>query len=532
MIKTLTNIFKVTATEKVNRFIYYFKRIPLIGKILPDSIYCDGALKLVISAVIYVFITSFLFLKKAFYLGTFVVLPIMWMQELIIPQQWANAGIQILFVLNFVIGSLQDPVPLRKDAEKYCCVKHLRMRASDYCVALFVYENALFFITFLPWFLLLSLVAKFPIYKGIFLLVMLLGARAIGTALHMALFAKIKRVIHIKWWFYVVLYAFVIAAYLPIGLGYIFNWAAYFVNTPMLLCYLAAGGVSIWYLFRYRYYTEAFRETISANELKVDKKQIQKEAVFANVKLKDSDLELKKEHLDSINRKQGYEYLNALFFQRHRRLLWKPVLIRLAIIAAAFVCGGVAVFFGFDGIKDIAKFINIFVFVMYCVSIGDKMAKSMFYNCDISLLRYSFYRERNVILRNFWIRLKKCIWYNLIPAFAMCAAIEGLRWMSKAPMDYATMIPFYCSVFCLSVFFSVHHLFLYYVFQPYTTELDVKNPFFRMINSAIYIVSYICLQLDSVPTAFVWGVLLATVLYIAVALILVYQCAPKMFRVK
>ena len=94
------------------------------------------------------------------------------------------------------------------------------------------------------------------------------------------------------------------------------------------------------------------------------------------------------------------------------------------------------------------------------------------------------------------------------------------------------MIFFMLGIIFLSLFFSVHHLFLYYVFQPYTTELDMKNPLFNIINMVVYVVCYMCLQIEAVPSSFAFIVLGATVVYMLVALTLVYQLAPKNFRVK
>ena len=49
----------------------------------------------------------------------------------------------------------------------------------------------------------------------------------------------------------------------------------------------------------------------------------------------------------------------------------------------------------------------------------------------------------------------------------------------------------------LAVFFSVHPLFLYYIFQPYTAQLAVKNPFFGILNWVVYFVCWMCLQVKA-----------------------------------
>ena len=39
----------------------------------------------------------------------------------------------------------------------------------------------------------------------------------------------------------------------------------------------------------------------------------------------------------------------------------------------------------------------------------EEFCKAMFFNCDISLLKYGYYREADAILKNFKIRLRKII---------------------------------------------------------------------------------------------------------------------------
>lgn len=84
----------------------------------------------------------------------------------------------------------------------------------------------------------------------------------------------------------------------------------------------------------------------------------------------------------------------------------------------------------------------------------------------------------------------------------------------------------------LAVVFAVHPLFLYYVFQPYTSDLNVKNPFFSTLNWAMYAVCYACVFLDQPPAGFALLVMGVTVVYTAVALAIVRSRAPRTFRVK
>ena len=59
--------------------------------------------------------------------------------------------------------------------------------------------------------------------------------------------------------------------------------------------------------------------------------------------------------------------------------------------------------------EAMTQMMPLMVFVMYLESTGARICKAMFFNCDISLLKYGYYREADVILKNFKIRLKKLL---------------------------------------------------------------------------------------------------------------------------
>ena len=73
---------------------------------------------------------------------------------------------------------------------------------------------------------------------------------------------------------------------------------------------------------------------------------------------------------------------------------------------------------------------------------------------------------------------------------------------------------------------------MYYVLQPYTAELTVKSPLFKIINMAVYVGSYVCLQIQTSSYYFATGVIIITIVYMVVALILTYKVAPKTFKLK
>jgi len=160
------------------------------------------------------------------------------------------------------------------------------------------------------------------------------------------------------------------------------------------------------------------------------------------------------------------------------------------------------------------------------------MTQAMFMNCDHSMLAYRFYRQKEAILGLFKIRLKTLVVLNLIPAaiigcgFALMVFVTG---GADSSLAYVLIV---VSILSMSVFFSVHHLTLYYLLQPYNSNIESKSKMYGVINWLTYLVCYMFISLEA--PLFVFSVLSIafSVIYICVALILVYRYAPKRFRLK
>ena len=131
-------------------------------------------------------------------------------------------------------------------------------------------------------------------------------------------------------------------------------------------------------------------------------------ARFSDVAVREkefSDAELRSGKYEKLN---GFAYLNAIFFDRHRRLLVKPVLLRLKVIAVLFCAALAASFFVPEQLGKLAmrrmSFLPLFYYV-FRIDRANAVCRAMFYNCDISLLRYAFYRQRMPCFPNFKVRL-------------------------------------------------------------------------------------------------------------------------------
>lgn len=537
MIKTQMNALRIITSTNANHFIYYFKRLPFIGKLMPDSIYANLPLKKMIAVIALIDSIIGNFLKKALYVGIMLLFPIFLLTKKAPGDFRFDCFVYLLFVLNLIVGSFALSTVCEGNREKYICIRLMRMSPKSYLVSSVMFHYLTEFIYFLPTLIVASVWLGGSVFEGFILTLLLLCSRFMGEAFHLLIYSKLGVLLSQKAAFGLIfLIVGFAAAYAPVALHRILFVKQILFSIPFILCAVAVAGVSAYYIVSFKQYKEIAAATLKSSELLEDVNKILKEASFDDVKIRNKDFSEENLKSGRFNHKKGYAYLNALFFERHKRLLLKPVFIRVAVIAAAFAVCLLASFVFPESSEVLIKLkdgiLPISVFIMYSISIGERVCKAMFYNCDISLMRYSFYHDKNAILYNFKVRLFKIAKLNLITACSFCTAVLGLFVMRGVNWPSVDLVFFVLSILFLSLFFSVHHLFLYYVFQPYTTELQMKNPYFKIIDTVVYLLCFLSLRIDSPPPYFALIVLSFTIIYIIVALILVYKLAPKTFRVK
>ena len=173
-----------------------------------------------------------------------------------------------------------------------------------------------------------------------------------------------------------------------------------------------------------------------------------------------------------------------------------------------------------------------FVFIMYCINRGQEVAQAMFMNCDHSMLTYGFYREPKVILNLFKERLKSVILINLLPAFVLAMGLVLLLVISGGTTQWVDYPILLFSILAMSIFFSVHHLVLYYLLQPYNANSETKSGTYGIANGLTYLFCYYMLRVRIPIFTFGCLTIIFSILYCLISLFLVYRYAPKTFHIK
>ncbi|RGI32025.1 hypothetical protein DXC12_01610 [Melissococcus sp. OM08-11BH] len=234
----------------------------------------------------------------------------------------------------------------------------------------------------------------------------------------------------------------------------------------------------------------------------------------------------------------GSAYLNALFFSRFKKGLGKGLLIKVISISVLGLALVVASQFFplMSGVGELEEFMYRLVpslfFVLYLTSVGKSVVQSLFMNCDISMLTFPFYRTKEAIISGFLARFKKILFYNsivngvlLVWLILFNLLVVGLNSIHLIGLALLVIIS-------LTLLFSFHELFVYYILQPFTSDFQVINPIYKVVNGVFYLFAYINLQLKTTGLYYALGLSIVSLLYVAIGLIVIKKVAPKTFKLK
>lgn len=522
MYNTLKQAFLVNLTCKVNGFIYRLQHLPWIGKYFTDSLYGNEGILFLIQLLVVLFSALIFVGGKLLYLFSMIYFPMTLM-----PQP-STATLCTIFLFLTLAGGIVNTKMLQATTKKYYAIHLLRMDSKSYALSHLWFYLGNIGLSFVLGLLIIFLLTGTNLWYIIPMVFLLIEVKVLGESLDLSYYRKHKKSFSNIIWTNLFIGCGSLA--LGYGLGYFFPlplWVSLVV--PIVL--LIPSFLAMKYLHEKPNYRRIYKETVTKETAFFQIQNAQLKQTQTQLKIAEQDLEIS----DDIKNKDGYEYFNSLFFARHKKLLLtsakKTALIFLGIAVVAL---GVDLFIPssrpFFG-RITMNYLPYFVFIMYATNRGAIVTQAMFFNCDHSMLTYKFYREPKIILEVFKTRLKTIIQINLIPGIVVATSLPILMGCAQAGTLWNGISIFLAIIFT-SIFFSVHHLVIYYLLQPYDIEMKEKSSMYQVVNSITYLLCYFCLQIRVATEIFSIGIILLTAIYIVLALILVYRKAPKTFRLK
>lgn len=566
MFELMYQQMQIAFAERINKFIYTVRRIPVIGKCIPEELYARVSLKRVLAVLAAIrsvlgdMINKLLYFLAAICLGAAVVY--------IFLDDGKNAFtgqsimlFWIFFFMNFLLGSFVNSNICACDEKDYLLVGLLRIDAKKYFL-LKIFKSQ---ITQIIYYTVFMSVAQHIIFDESLMTVFLymLGFAAfrfIGEAVRIFLNDRFgmpftdKKLPGIFYDIYTVVMFFVAYGtfYLLIFLKYVLDIDGIVypdirivaTNPVFLILSVVLAVLSIRYIVNYQNYPLVAKRLAGFNTV-MEQKAAVDALVKVNQNVEADDLSKKETGQKIFEEKEGYEYLNAIFFERHKKIFSRPrklkTVISFIIMAASIV--GLIVFKAGSTAKEFNSFANdmwnamdrvmtIFVFLMYCITSGRSITRALFYNCDHSLMKYGYYRRPDAILKNFRIRLRFMLKSELPMVVVLCVGFVIDTIIIGKADQWVKLLSIIACIVLLSIFYSVVYLCMYYIFQPYTEGGKETGVGYSVCKGVIYVASYSCLQIDTLPQYFAAIIMVITVVGLVAGYALAYLMAPKRFVLK
>lgn len=541
MINTIIQGRMLVFVQQVNVLLYYVRKLPLVGEKIPYRLYGETDIKKAIGAIPVVFSVIGAFVGTFLYFLLMIKLPANWIQGF-----WEKEGIfvdqkavmvYLFLIFSFLPGSFLVSNLTEGAKKDYVLLHVMRIPAAQHYRSKMVLKgvkDTICFLVPLLWF-------GFGAESALFV-VSLFFTRYIGHAGILQHYRHSEKKGKKVFWKSLGKTFLMFGIILALGYGVAaavprLFWNRYVMaEVVVFLSFTLVGMFCFSKVWKYGGYTIFAKKMVSLKDF-LEQDDVVKEARAADVQIQDKDISKEELRSRKYEEKEGYDYLNAIFFERHKRIVSRAVKSRIIIILAVGLIGAVALLFVGEQMKQktfeaMTQMMPVMVFVMYLESTGGRICKAMFFNCDISLLKYGYYREADAILKNFKIRLRKLLMLDAVPAAIICGMILLWTLLCGEILAVWKVIPLMAGSLLLSAFFCLFHLFMYYITQPYTEEKTVKSPIFSVVNALVYFGCYLCLQIQTGSWLFTLGVLAVTIIFIPLSYFCVFRFAPKTFKIR
>lgn len=541
MINTIIQGRMLVFVQQVNVLLYYVRKLPLVGEKIPYRLYGETDIKKAIGAIPVVFSVIGAFVGTFLYFLLMIKLPANWIQGF-----WEKEGIfvdqkavmvYLFLIFSFLPGSFLVSNLTEGAKKDYVLLHVMRIPAAQHYRSKMVLKgvkDTICFLVPLLWF-------GFGAESALFV-VSLFFTRYIGHAGILQHYRHSEKKGKKVFWKSLGKTFLMFGIILALGYGVaaavprLFFDRYVMAEVVVFLSFTLVGMFCFSKVWKYGGYTIFAKKMVSLKDF-LEQDDAVKEARAADVQIQDKDISKEELRSRKYEEKEGYDYLNAIFFERHKRIVSRAVKSRIIIILAVELIGAVALLFVGEQMKQktfeaMTQMMPVMVFVMYLESTGGRICKAMFFNCDISLLKYGYYREADAILKNFKIRLRKLLMLDAVPAAIICGMILLWTLLCGEILAVWKAIPLMAGSLLLSAFFCLFHLFMYYITQPYTEEKTVKSPIFSVVNALVYFGCYLCLQIQTGSWLFTLGVLAVTIIFIPLSYFCVFRFAPKTFKIR
>ncbi|MBY4975784.1 hypothetical protein [Streptococcus suis] len=538
--KTILRYFwyqeKYNLYRTVNGFFYYLRKLPLVGQSIPESIFKSYSFKSGLFLILHILSIPSRFLVKGIWLAIYSCIATFWIKLLSnnqldfwqIPSDTWLLGFSLWLVFvgyAYRFGKGFEPFIAKSERE---FMQNFGLSQSSFLQSQLFVEPIITSLSYLPALLIFSSLSGNWLYLPLGLLTIPAGSFT-GQALNRWFFNRQILSRRNSWQSWVIL---------GTGLAVIACLILFrnHLSLIFLLTVLVCQVLLIWFGYGYLKQQTNHLDYLyycMDQSLQMDKKlfELTKGNEYTRQGLQ-MQAKLSIEKGKDLSHLSGMTYLNALLFDRYKKVLYKKVrgwVLSLVVILVALEAFRYYLepFELTDAV--LLRCLPFSFMIMYIASSGNVVAQMVFVNCDISMLHYPFYREAKTIIAGFNYRFLQTFKLNLIFAFSLFLAIMAL---GRFAFSLETILLTALLLISLTALFSFHDLFIYYILQPFTKDMEVVNPVYKFLSGALYWVAYLNTQLDLGSHLYILLISIAMITYVSIGYWILLKKAPQTFRLK
>lgn len=464
-------------------------QIPLIRRMISEEAYERNAAKRVLMYVNFILGLFAGFVCKLLYAVIFLLVPYIIMRKFAPGNEfnYEETVVNIFIMMNCICGSLIYTGLLSESEEDYMLINVMRIDPVKH------YHGRLFFkvVTDVVFFFLILLMFGLDAGVCLELSFLLAASRGMGEFLRLLIYDRLpflyERIVTFDVFVIVACVYFAYAA--PCYKGYMPGLDMFALSSSGFMILFAAGTVCLCLVWFYGKYDNLARKKIRYIDVE------HAEQVAARARIKSVRTEVSS--LSSIGKhdvKKGYFYINSIFFDRYKKIIRKIMLNRVSVVILVCVVVSVFVYRGDEHVKFVA-WENIKrlsaqpVIVAFFLSSGLKVCKTVYFNCDRTMLNFSYYRTERALVDNFKFRLGKIMLIDLNTALCLCISLVVTVYCSGHIHNLSEIIPVLAELLALGILTAIYNTAIYHVLQPYNELLKIKVPLFNLCNAIMIIIA-------------------------------------------
>lgn len=482
-----------------NGFIYYLRQLPFFEKRISYGVFQHNKFKHILSIVTFVFGILMRFAGKLIYAAVFLMIPYIILRQFVFGNtfQYEETVINIFFMMNCVCGSLVNTVILSSSDEDYMMLNVLRINPKEHYVGELLFK----LITDFGLFFVVLWIFDIGVVNSLVLVILMTAFRCIGEALSLLIYSRIpflyKRITKMD---VIVILVCVYFAYVnPYMRGKMVSVDAFVFNPNLLAVIGSIGLICFLILCTYKQYPRLARKRVQRVDVEYAE-ELQARARIREVEAKQTATGAAALMTNRHEKKKGFSYLNHIFFDRNRKLLMKSPNRRLVwIILLSFAAVLYAVSAESEAREGIWLFMRkmdtVWFFIMYLFSCSKQMCRVMFYNCDKDMMNYSYYTKKGALTSSFLVRLRCFMLVDLRTAGIISFTVCILTAVTGHAGDIRQILPLILNVVFFSLLFTMYHVGMYHMMQPYDGQMKVKVPMFTVANILVGVFGLLFWQL-------------------------------------